>query len=259
MADVAVIGAGIVGLATARELLLRRPDSRVVVLEKEAGPAVHQTGHNSGVIHSGLYYPAGSLKAQLCREGREELIRFADEHGIPYRLNGKLVVALDASELPRLAELHARGTANGIVGLRELGPEELREVEPHVVGLRALHVPGTGSIDYREVARAIAVDIERRGGALLFGREVTGIERRGGGVERLGKVAGAQHAGVVAQQLHRAAKQPQLALKTRLVGAPAPEVFQAGGVAGVERVEIGHGRSPGTRPSRRRSSGPRRA
>lgn len=180
MADVAVIGAGIVGLATARELLLRRPDSRVVVLEKEAGPAVHQTGHNSGVIHAGLYYPAGSLKAQLCREGRDELIRFADEHGIPYRLNGKLVVALDASELPRLAQLHARGTANGIAGLRELGPEELREVEPHVVGLRALHVPETGSIDYREVARAYAADIERRGGTLRFGREVTGIERRGG-------------------------------------------------------------------------------
>ena len=180
VADVAVVGAGIVGLATARELLLRRPDSRVVVLEKEAGPAVHQTGHNSGVIHAGLYYPAGSLKAQLCREGREALLRFADEHGIPYRLNGKLVVALDESELPRLEELRARGTANGIEGLRELGPEELREVEPHVVGLRALHVPETGSIDYREVALAYAADIERRGGTLLFGREVTGIEQRGG-------------------------------------------------------------------------------
>ena len=180
MADVAVVGAGIVGLATARELLLRRPDSRVVVLDKEAGPAVHQTGHNSGVIHAGLYYPAGSLKAQLCREGRELLLRFADEHGIPYRLNGKLVVALDESELPRLEELRARGSANGIAGLRELGPEELREVEPHVVGVRALHVPETGSIDYREVARAYAADIERRGGTLLFGREVTGIERRGG-------------------------------------------------------------------------------
>ena len=179
VADVAVIGAGIVGLATARELLLRRPDDRIVVLDKEAGPAVHQTGHNSGVIHAGRYYPAGSLKAQLCREGRDELIRFADEHGIPYRLNGKLVVALDASELPRLEELRVRGTANGIEGLRELGPEELREVEPHVVGLRALHVPETGSIDYREVARAYAADIERRGGALLFGREVTGIEQRG--------------------------------------------------------------------------------
>ena len=177
--DVAVVGAGIVGLATARELLLRRPDSRVVVLEKEDGPAVHQTGHNSGVIHAGLYYPAGSLKAQLCREGREELIRFADEHGIPYRLNGKLVVALDESELPRLAELRARGAANGIAGLRELGPEELREVEPHVAGLRALHVPETGSIDYRDVARAYAADIVQRGGTLLFGREVTGLVRRG--------------------------------------------------------------------------------
>lgn len=180
VADVAVVGAGIIGLATARELLLRRPGDTVVVLDKEAGPAVHQTGRNSGVIHAGLYYPAGSLKAQLCREGREELMRFADEYGIPYRLNGKLVVALDESELPRLEELRTRGTANGIEGLRELGPDELREIEPHIVGLRALHVPGTGSIDYGEVARAYAADIERRGGTLLFGREVIGIERRGG-------------------------------------------------------------------------------
>lgn len=180
VADVAVVGAGIIGLATARELLLRRPGDTVVVLDKEAGPAAHQTGHNSGVIHAGLYYPAGSLKAQLCRVGREELLRFADEHGIPYRLNGKVVVALDESELPRLAELRTRGTANGIEGLRELGPDELREIEPHVVGVRALHVPGTGSIDYGEVARAYAADIERRGGTLRFGREVIGIERRGG-------------------------------------------------------------------------------
>lgn len=177
-ADAVVIGAGIVGLATARELLLRRPDARVVVLEKEAGPAAHQTGHNSGVIHAGLYYPAGSLKAQLCREGREALIRFADEHGVSYRINGKLVVARDDSELDRLAELKRRGTANGIQGLQELGPDEWAGIEPNIVGVRALHVPGTGSIDYREVARAYAADIERRGGTLLFGREVSGIDRR---------------------------------------------------------------------------------
>ena len=178
--DVAVIGAGIVGLATARELLLRDPGCRVVVIEKEFGPAVHQTGHNSGVIHAGLYYPPGSLKAELCREGREALIRFADEHAVPYKLNGKLVVAVHESELGRLADLKARGIGNGIAGLRELGPDELREVEPNIVGLRALHVPETGSIDYREVARAYAADIERRGGTLLFGREVTGIARWGG-------------------------------------------------------------------------------
>ena len=189
VADVVVVGAGIVGLATARELLLRRPDSRVVVLDKEDGPGRHQTGHNSGVIHAGLYYPAGSLKAQLCREGRDELIRFADEQNIPYVLNGKLVVAVDASELGRLTELKQRGAANGIRGLRELGPDELREVEPHIVGLRALHVPETGSIDYREVARAYASDIERRGGTLLFGREVTGIASRRGG----GGAAAAEH------------------------------------------------------------------
>ena len=181
VADVLVVGAGIVGLATARELLQRRPGSRVVVVDKEDGPARHQTGHNSGVIHSGLYYPAGSLKAELCREGREQLIRFADEHGVPYRLNGKLVVALNEGELGRLEELRKRGTANGIEGLRELGPEELREIEPNIAGIRALHVPGTGSIDYREVARAYAADIEARGGELRFGREVTAIERRSGG------------------------------------------------------------------------------
>ena len=179
--DVAVIGAGIVGLATARELLLRDPGARVVVLEKEAGPAAHQTGHNSGVIHAGLYYPAGSLKAQLCREGRDALIAFCDEHAVPYRINGKLVVARDESELGRLEELKRRGTANGIAGLRELAAGEWAEIEPNIAGLRALHVPETGSVDYREVARAYAADIERRGGRVLYGREVTGIERRGPG------------------------------------------------------------------------------
>lgn len=178
-ADTVVIGAGIVGLATARELLLRRPDARVTVVEKESGPAVHQTGHNSGVIHAGLYYPAGSLKAQLCREGRELLIAFAEEHQVPYILNGKLVVAVDESELGRLADLKARGTANGITGLRELAAGEWADIEPNIVGVRALYVPETGSIDYRAVARAYAADIERRGGTLLFNREVAGIERRG--------------------------------------------------------------------------------
>ena len=187
-----VVGAGIVGLATARELLLRRPGDRVVVLEKEAGPAAHQTGHNSGVIHAGLYYPAGSLKAQLCREGRDLLTAFADEHGVPYRLTGKLVVARDAGELDRLAELKRRGTANGLAGLRELGPDEWRELEPNIVGARALHVPETGSIDYREVARAMVADIERRGGELRFGREVSAIDRRGAGQVVVGTAQGEQ-------------------------------------------------------------------
>ena len=118
--DLAVIGGGLIGLATARAYLLRRPDARIVVLEKEPELARHQSGRNSGVVHAGLYYPAGSLKATLCREGRAALLRFADEHSIPYEITGKLVVALDADELPRLEELGRRGRANGLEGLREL-------------------------------------------------------------------------------------------------------------------------------------------
>ena len=177
--DLAVIGGGLIGLATARAYLLRRPDARIVVLEKEPELARHQSGRNSGVVHAGLYYPAGSLKATLCREGRAALLRFADEHSIPYEITGKLVVALGADELPRLEELGRRGRANGLEGLRELGAAELREVEPHVAGIRALHVPETAVIDFRLVAKAIADDIEQAGGDVLLGREVTRIEERG--------------------------------------------------------------------------------
>jgi L-2-hydroxyglutarate oxidase len=177
--DVAVVGAGLVGLATARAVLRNDPDARVVVLDKEPELARHQSGRNSGVIHAGLYYPAGSLKAQLCREGREALIRFADEQGIPYRRTGKLVVALDESELPRLEELRRRGNANGLRGIRELSTEELRELEPHAVGVRALHVPETGVIDFRLVTAAYARDVERRGGEILLGRTVNAIRRVG--------------------------------------------------------------------------------
>ncbi|HET8605646.1 MAG TPA: L-2-hydroxyglutarate oxidase [Gaiellaceae bacterium] len=168
--DIAVVGAGLIGLATARALLVAHPHLQLVVFEKEAEVARHQSGHNSGVIHSGLYYPAGSLKAQLCREGREELLRFAAEKGIPHLILGKLVVAVDDSELPRLEELRRRGEANGLVGMREL--EDWSEIEPHVRGVRALHVPETGSIDYRVVARAYAEDVRERGGELVLGHEV---------------------------------------------------------------------------------------
>ena len=147
--DLAVIGGGLIGLATARAYLLRRPDARIVVLEKEQELARHQSGRNSGVVHAGLYYPAGSLKATLCRQGRAALLRFADEHSIPYEITGKLVVALGADELPRLEELGRRGRANGLEGLRELDAGELREVEPHAAGIRALHVPETAVIDFR--------------------------------------------------------------------------------------------------------------
>lgn len=177
--DVAVVGGGIVGLATAYRLLQRRPGLRLVLLEKERELATHQSGRNSGVVHAGLYYPAGSLKARLCREGRAELERFCAERGIPLERCGKVVVAVEEAELPRLAELRVRGEANGLQGLAELGPERLRELEPHAAGLRALHVPETGIVDFRRVALALAEEVRARGGEILLERRVTGVRRLG--------------------------------------------------------------------------------
>jgi (S)-2-hydroxyglutarate dehydrogenase len=177
--DMAVIGAGLIGLATAMALLKERPGLRLAVLEKERSIASHQSGHNSGVIHAGLYYKPGSLKARFCREGRKALAEFADARGIPYLLSGKLVVASDESELGRLAELAERGRANGLA-LRELKPEEFAEFEPNVRGVRALHVPESGVIDYRRVAAAYAEVVAERGGAVLCGRAVRAITGNGG-------------------------------------------------------------------------------
>src|SRR5262245_21891274 len=176
--DVAIIGAGIVGLATGRALLRRYPRLRLAVLEKEPAIARHQTGHNSGVIHSGLYYAPGSLKARLCVEGAAALTRFCDERGIPYQRCGKVVVATMADELPRLEELCRRGTANGVPGLELIGPERLREIEPQAAGLRALHSPNTGIVDYGRVAAAFADDIQEAGGQILTGRAAQSIARR---------------------------------------------------------------------------------
>lgn len=178
--DVAIVGGGIVGLAVARELLLRRPGTRLVVLEKERKIAQHQTGHNSGVIHSGIYYAPGSLKAQLCVAGAGEMMRYCDENGIPWQRCGKVIVATEASELPRLQSLYERGTANGVPGLKMIEADELREVEPHVRGVRALWSPNTGIVDYTQVARAYAEDIAERGGEIRTAHEVTAIQRRGG-------------------------------------------------------------------------------
>jgi len=176
--DVVVVGGGILGLATARALLRRRPGLGVLVLEKEDGLARHQTGHNSGVMHSGVYYAPGSLKARLCAAGKEELERFADTHGLVRRMLGKLIVAVDASELPRLDALESRARANGIRGLRRLRGSEIQAVEPHAVGREALHVPGTGVIDYRSVSDALADEVNEYGGEILTGVEVTGIDGR---------------------------------------------------------------------------------
>ncbi len=180
--DVAVVGAGIVGLAVARELLLRRPGLRVAVLDKQDAVGFHQTGHNSGVVHAGIYYAPGSLKATLCVEGARRLYDFCDEHGVAYERCGKVIVALSDEELPRLSELERRGRANGVPGLRRLDADALREVEPHCVGVAALHSPNTGIVDFPGVARALAADVRGHGGELLLGHEVTGAARDGAGV-----------------------------------------------------------------------------
>ena len=179
MNDLAIVGGGILGLATAREILGRYPRLKLVVLEKEPEIGRHQTGHNSGVIHAGLYYAPGSLKAKLCAEGRDKLYAFLDEQGIPYRRVGKLVVALNEAELPRLEELHRRGTANGVPGLEVVGPERLREMEPHVAGVRAIFSPITGIVDYGQVAQAYARQVRERGGEIRTRCAVDAIARRG--------------------------------------------------------------------------------
>jgi L-2-hydroxyglutarate oxidase LhgO len=148
---------------------------RVAVLEKEPELALHQSGHNSGVLHAGLYYAPGSLKAELCREGKAALEAFAEAHGIPFERCGKIVVAVDEHDLPGLAELERRARANGVPGLEVIGPERIRELEPHAAGIRALHSPTTGMIDFRRVALAYADQIRTRGGAILCGRRVDRI------------------------------------------------------------------------------------
>lgn len=178
-AEIAVVGGGLVGLATARALLERRPDSSVVVLEGEKGLARHQSGHNSGVIHSGLYYRPGSLKAQTCIEGREALYRYCEDRQLPHRRCGKLVVAVEGKEIPGLEELERRGRANGLEGLRRLTPREIREVEPAVQGIDGLWVEETGVVDYRAVAASYARDVAEAGGCVVTDARVVAVERRG--------------------------------------------------------------------------------
>jgi 2-hydroxyglutarate dehydrogenase len=167
--DIAVVGAGILGLATARELSRRHPDAEVVVLEREDGIARHQTGNNSGVVHGGIYYEPGSLKARLCVEGARELYELCEEKGIPHERCGKVIVATRQDELPALDELERRGHANGVPGLRRLAADELREIEPHATGIAALHSPATGIVDFAAVARVLA-----EGLTIVTGCEVTG-------------------------------------------------------------------------------------
>jgi L-2-hydroxyglutarate oxidase len=177
--DVAVIGGGLLGLATAMALSRWR---QVTVLEAEERLAVHQSGHNSGVIHSGIYYKPGSLKAELCAAGSRALYRFCAEEGIAHERCGKLIVATSPDELPRLDELERRGAANGLAGVRRLKAEEIRDFEPHATGIAALHVPATGIADYPAVARAYARRIEATGGRVLTGARLTGVRRDGPGL-----------------------------------------------------------------------------
>ncbi|MGH2985115.1 MAG: FAD-dependent oxidoreductase, partial [Solirubrobacterales bacterium] len=186
--DVAVIGAGIVGLAVGRELARRHDGLRVAVLEREPRIATHQTGHSSGVIHAGIYYRPGSLKARLCVAGARELYAYCDEHGIPATRTGKLIVATAREELDRLAELERRGRQNGVPGLRRLEAGELREVEPHVIGIAGLHSPETGVVDFATVAASFANDLADAGGTVSVACPVLGIaEGEGRATVRHGK------------------------------------------------------------------------
>jgi (S)-2-hydroxyglutarate dehydrogenase len=193
-----VVGAGILGLTTAVELARRLPGRHVVVLEKETAIALHQTGRNSCVVHSGVYYPPGSLKARLCTAGRAQLEAYCEDKGIPYDECGKLIVAADAGEVPALDELQRRAEANGVPGLRRLAAEEIPEIEPHCVGVAGLHVPTTAIVDFRLVATALADDLRELGGevctdagvkALHDRRERVLVETTGGMVEAGGVVA----------------------------------------------------------------------
>ncbi|MDR6463029.1 L-2-hydroxyglutarate oxidase [Chryseobacterium sediminis] len=177
--DIIIIGAGLVGLATAYQTKLKNPDSKILILEKENDVALHQSGHNSGVIHSGIYYKPGSLKAKNCIEGYNSVINFAEKHGIRYDLCGKIIVATSQEELPLLDNIYKRGIENGLQNLRYLSREEFREIEPHCEGVKAIKVPQTGIIDYPGIAKKIKELFEELGGEVRFNNEVKNIIDKG--------------------------------------------------------------------------------
>ena len=176
--DLAVIGGGIVGCATALAISSRNPNLKIALLEKEASLASHQTGHNSGVIHAGLYYKPGSMKAETCASGREALYRFCNVHDIPHQRCGKVVVAVDDTELPALEELERRGKANGLEGLQRLSVSQLQEHEPHVRGVAGLFVPQTGIVDYVRVTQKLAELFQSRGGLVHLNAPVSKIQKK---------------------------------------------------------------------------------
>ncbi len=179
--DLAVIGGGIVGLATAYRFTRRFPDKRIVVLEKEARLAEHQTGHNSGVLHSGIYYKPGSLKARNCRAGKRAMEEFCAAEGIPFQICGKVIVATSEAELPALERIHERGVANG-VNCARIGKDRLAELEPYAAGVSAVHVPEAGIVDYRRVCERLAERVRESGGQVVCGARVTRVDRRPDGV-----------------------------------------------------------------------------
>lgn len=176
-ADVAILGGGIIGLATAYRFSQRFPGQRIIVLEKENELCFHQTGHNSGVIHSGIYYKPGSLKAINCREGKKALEEFCEREGLPYEICGKVIVAVDETELPTLQRIYERGQANG-VQCEVIDRDRLVELEPHTAGIKAIHVPESGIVDFKAVGQRLAEHIRRAEGTILTGARVTGIQRR---------------------------------------------------------------------------------
>lgn len=179
--DVAIIGGGIIGLATAFRLQERWPGKSIVLLEKEAGLAFHQTGHNSGVLHSGIYYKPGSLRATNCREGKFAMEAFCEQEGIPYDVCGKVIVAVDESEVPRMENIYRRGQENG-VKCEIIDAPRLRELEPYAAGIRAIHVPEAGIVDYRAVCEKLAEKVRAGGGEILTRARVTGVRDRHGTV-----------------------------------------------------------------------------
>jgi len=179
--DITIIGGGIVGLATALKIKEQQPQLKLAVLDKEKQVAAHQTGHNSGVIHSGIYYKPGSLKAKNCVHGYDMLLKFCDQHEIPYELCGKVIVATNPKEQPQLNTIQSRGEANGLTGLRRLAKEEIAEYEPHVNGLEAIFVPQTGIIDYKAVSQKYAEVMQEKDGRLFLDRKVLDIRTHVGG------------------------------------------------------------------------------
>lgn len=212
--DLLVVGAGIVGLAVAREWSRRRPQDSIAVLERETGPALHQSGRNSGVVHGGIYYQPGSLKARLCVEGARLMYEYCQQHAIPHERCGKLIVALDAEEIPRLDELEARGIANAVPGLRRIGGREITDIEPHAAGLEALHAPDTGVVDYGAVARCLVEELRAAGVSVRFNTAVTAIEDGQPAVVRTGEAVETARtvivcAGLWADRLARTAGAPR--------------------------------------------------